>query len=87
MCYLRAEGRIKGLRDVAAEGADDLVAVLGRRDDGADHHNVLVVELDVPVLRARACAARGAPRGGLGQPGDELGGVSAQHPLQQVKQG
>ena len=85
--YLRTKGRIEGLGDIAAEGTDDLITVLSRSNDGADHHHILVVELDVPILRARARAARGAPSGGLGQPGDEFGSIGTQHPLQHTRQG
>ena len=87
VCHLRAKGRIEGLGDIAGEGANDLIAVLSRSNDGANHHDILVVELDVPILRARARAARGAPSGGLGQPGDEFGSIGTQHPLQHTRQG
>ena len=84
--YLRSKGQVQRLGYIAAQGADDLIAILGGCNDGADYHDVLIVQLDVPVLRACARAARGAPTGRLGQPCDQLARIRPQHTLQMQEQ-
>ena len=84
--HLSAKGRVQRLCNIAAEGAHYLIAVLSSCNDGANNHDVLIVQPDVPVLCSRARAARGAARSRLGQPRDQLGGVGPQHALQVMRE-